>query len=65
MRSTRRRRTGVLLGLAGVDGEVAVAFGLKEAAEASVADERLVGPGQLTFEVGQDGFAPGGVASAS
>ena len=52
---------GVLLRLGLVDGEVAVAFGLEEAAEAGVADQRLVTPGQLTFEVGQDGVAPGGV----
>ena len=47
---------GVLLGLGGVDGEVAVAFGLEEAAEAGVADQRLVALGELTFEVGQEAW---------
>src|SRR5918996_1552286 len=52
---------GVLPRLAGIDGEVAVAFGLEKAAETGVADQRLVAPGQLTSEVGQNGSACGGV----
>ena len=40
---------------------MAVALGLEEAAEAGVADERFVAPGQLTLEVGQNGLARGGV----
>ena len=40
---------------------MALALGLEEAAEAGVADQRLVTPGQLPLEVGQNGLARGGI----
>jgi hypothetical protein len=45
----------------GVDGEVAVAFGLEEAAEAFVADQRFVALTQRLFQSGKGGFASGGI----